>query len=70
MEEGIGYLIMRINKESKWAKSSDFKKRINGFFVYTFSALISLISPLLADTVMYKTLKEQFIDEDDDDRIL
>jgi len=49
-----------MNKTHPWHKASMFKKRINGFLCYQLSSFLSLINPIMADRVMYKTLKEQF----------
>ena len=45
--------------KSYW-KSNGIIKRVNNFAVYLFCAIVSLIAPVAVDTILYRTLKEQF----------
>ena len=57
---------LKVNK-IYW-KQNGIIKRLNNFAVYLFCAIVSLIVPVAVDTILYRTLKEQFEKEKKDAR--
>jgi len=51
---------MKTGKEHPWHITPMWKRRISGFFTYVFNAFLSLYDPVMADRIMYKTLRDQF----------
>jgi len=47
-------------KQHPWHKMNGISKRISGFFVYQVWSYLSLFDPEMADRVMYRGLKDQF----------
>jgi len=53
---------MKINTATNWGKASRLRRRLEGCSIYIICALLSLFVPEAVDYVLYKTLKDQFIE--------
>ena len=55
----------RLNHDNKWARMPRWRKRVAGFFCYMAFAFLALWQPEAVDIVMMETIKEQFIEDND-----
>jgi len=57
--------MIKINKNSKWARQPRWLKRWNGFVCYFIMMFCSLWNPEVADLALYKQLSDQFYIEEE-----
>jgi hypothetical protein len=57
------------DKMQNYWKQNGFVKRINNFAVYLFCAIASIFIPEVIDTILYRTLKQQFEEKDAEQQV-
>jgi len=55
---------LNLNPNNAWTKKSRLQKRLHGFCCYLVCAFYSLVYPEAIDFVVYRLLKDQFIENE------
>jgi len=55
-----------VNPESSFARAGPIERRVNGVISYFILILVTIWNPYIADASIYRVLKRQFGEEDND----